>query len=59
MMSLQNDWDQYCDMAEFAINSAVQESTKMSPFELNYGYPPRTPTSLGVSAVPTAALAIR
>ena len=50
----QNDWDQHLDMAEFAVNSAVQESTQMSPFELNYGYPPRTPTSLGVSAVPAA-----
>ena len=47
----QNNWDQDLDMAEFAVDSAVQESTKMSPFELSYGYPPRTPTSLDVSSV--------
>ena len=41
-------------MAKFAVNSAVQESTQKSPFELNYGFLPRTPTSFGVSAVPAA-----
>ena len=50
----QNDWDQHLDMAEFAVNSAEHESTHKSPFELNYGFLPRTPTSLGVSAIPTA-----
>lgn len=33
----QTDWDEHLDMAEFAINSAHQESTGHSPFELNYG----------------------
>ena len=49
-----NEWDHHLDMAEFVVNSAEHESTHKSPFELNYGFLPRTPTSLGVSAVPTA-----
>ena len=50
----QKDWDQHLDMAEFAVNSAVQGSTKMSPFELVYSYPPRTPTSVVWSHLETA-----
>ena len=46
----QDDWDQHLDMAEFAVNSAVQETTKMSPLELKNGYSSFTPKSLGVSA---------
>ncbi len=33
----QTDWDQHLAMAELAINSKPQSSTKFSPFYLNYG----------------------
>jgi hypothetical protein len=44
----QNDWDQHLAMLEFAYNSADQESTKYSPFYLNYGQHPLTPLSMSV-----------
>ena len=41
--SRHNDWDQFLDSAEFAYNSAPQESTKKSPFELWCGDVPPEP----------------
>jgi len=38
----QDDWAELLPLAEHAYNSAVSESTKMSPFEANYGFNPRT-----------------
>jgi hypothetical protein len=35
---VQNDWDEYLAAAEYAVNSAVSESTKASPFSLNYSH---------------------
>ena len=40
---LQNDWDDRLAVAEFAMNSAVNASTKATPFMLNYGQQPDTP----------------
>ena len=38
----QDDWDEHFTAAEFAINSAYQQSIKTSPFMLNYGQNPLT-----------------
>ena len=38
----QDDWAELLPLAEHAYNSAVSESTKVSPFEANYGFSPRT-----------------
>jgi hypothetical protein len=38
-----DDWDEHLPMAEFAINSAVNCSTSMTPFFLNYGENPPIP----------------
>ena len=40
---LQNDWDERLAVAEFAMNSAVNASTRATPFMLNYGQQPDTP----------------
>jgi len=40
------NWVELLPMAELAINSAVHESTKYSPFYLNYGRHPRHPSEL-------------
>jgi RNase H-like domain found in reverse transcriptase/Reverse transcriptase (RNA-dependent DNA polymerase)/Integrase zinc binding domain/Integrase core domain len=43
------DWDLYIHFCEFAINNSYNESTKSTPFYLNYGRNPRlplTPTNL-------------
>jgi len=37
----QKDWEKWLCMAEFAVNNAMNESTKMSPFFANYGFHPR------------------
>jgi hypothetical protein len=42
----QNDWDLYLTPSEFAYNNAVQQSTQLSPFELNYGQHPLLPTTV-------------
>jgi len=39
----QSDWNQYLSLAEFAYNSAWQESVKASPFQLTYGKQPKAP----------------
>lgn len=38
----QDDWAELLPLAEYAYNSSVSASTKMSPFYANYGYEPRT-----------------
>lgn len=38
----QLDWYEKLPIAEFAINSAVSSTTGFAPFELNYGYIPRS-----------------
>ncbi|KAJ9519372.1 hypothetical protein QJQ45_023170 [Haematococcus lacustris] len=37
----QRDWADHLPLVEFAINDARQESTRFTPFYLNYGYHPR------------------
>ena len=52
---VQDDWDELLDCAEFAVNNAWQESIKNTPFFLNFGQHPRTPTGRSaVSQVPAA-----
>lgn len=41
-------WVQHLDLVEYAINSAVQESTRETPFYLNYGQQPHSPVALMV-----------
>ena len=38
-----DNWDRLLPLVEFAINSAKQESTGFSPFQLNYGRNPSSP----------------
>ena len=38
----QDDWAELLPLAEHTYNSAVSESTKVSPFEANYGFSPCT-----------------
>ena len=40
-----DDWDAHLTAAEFAYNSATQASTGFSPFFLNYGHHPPTPSA--------------
>ena len=42
----QTDWDEKLVAAEFAYNSATNASTKASPFMLNYGQQPSTPSNM-------------
>jgi transposase InsO family protein len=51
---LQDDWDQYLPLAEFAINDAWQESVQATPFFLNYGRHPTKPVAVDL---PTASAA--
>jgi hypothetical protein len=39
----QYEWDTFLPMAEFAMNNAPSETTKFTPFLLNYGVHPRHP----------------
>ena len=51
----QSDWDTLLPMAEFAYNSAWQESVKASPFELTFGRQPKAPVGrIPISLVPGA-----
>ena len=38
----QRDWSDKCPMVEFTINSSINATTGYAPFELNYGYMPRS-----------------
>ena len=51
----QDDWDSLLPMAEFAINSAVNESTKFTPFQLIYGVQPKMPIKMGITMSTTPA----
>ena len=43
-------------LLEFAYNDRKHSSTRISPFELNYGFRPANPTTVGVpQKVPSAA----
>ena len=42
----QTDWDEHLSLAEFAVNNAIQASTRFTPFMLNSGQHPRTPTTI-------------
>jgi hypothetical protein len=46
-----DDWDEMLPLAEFAYNSSVHRSTKMTPFRLDLGWDPEIP----LSALATAA----
>ena len=48
--SFQDDWDTHLTAVEFAHNDAVHTSTGFSPFYLNYGHHPRTPTAIAADA---------
>ena len=39
-------WDLVLPIAEFAYNSYINRSIRMSPFEVVYGYQPRQPIDL-------------
>jgi hypothetical protein len=51
-----DDWDEHLDAVEFAVNNAWQESIRTTPFFLNYGLRPHTPSEVELpSRVPAAA----
>ena len=52
----QNDWDEWLSALEFAYNNAKQASTKFTPFELDLGRHPNTPTSLTNNKTQVAAV---
>jgi len=45
----QLDWPKHLPMVEFALNSSVSQSTGFAPFELTYGYIPKTIQTIGES----------
>jgi transposase InsO family protein len=49
-----SDWDQHLAMAELAYNTAVQESTGYTPFQLSYGMDARLPMDHAVSEAKAA-----
>jgi len=54
---LQDDWDDYLDLAEFAINDSVQTSTGYSPFYMAFGQNPVGVIDLSVGAsVPASVI---
>ena len=38
----QDDWASLLPLAEYAYNTSTSEYSKLSPFEINYGFIPRT-----------------
>jgi hypothetical protein len=53
-----NDWDTLMSRAEFAHNTAVNETIRAAPFKLTYGYNPRTPVGEVVKVVHPASAAL-
>ena len=53
----QDTWDEYLPAAEFAYNNSKQASTGFTPFELDTGRHPNTPTSWAATTVKVAATA--
>jgi hypothetical protein len=47
----QNDWDEYLDLAEFAVNDSVNPSTGYTPFYLAFGQNPSSPLDVAVGDV--------
>jgi transposase InsO family protein len=47
----QDDWDEYLDLAEFAINDSVNPSTGYTPFFMAYGQNPHTALDLFTKAM--------
>ena len=45
----QDDWASLLPLAEYAYNTSISESSKATPFEINYGFTPRTNWSGAVS----------
>ena len=41
-----NEWDELLPHAEFTFNRALSKATHLSPFQVVYGYNPRTPLDL-------------
>jgi hypothetical protein len=51
----EHDWDNHLSLIEFAINNAVADSTKTTPFLMNYLRAPRLPIDIDVpQSVPAA-----
>jgi hypothetical protein len=38
---MQDDWEEWLDLAEFAINNSVHEAHGMTPFFIEDGYDPK------------------
>jgi len=38
---MQDDWEEWLDLAEFAINNSVHETHGMTPFFIENGYDPK------------------
>ncbi|KAG3009959.1 hypothetical protein PC121_g10351 [Phytophthora cactorum] len=58
---MQDDWDVPLANAKFAVNSTVNSSTKLAPFEVDLGYIPRNPLQLAadqLSKVPRSRQAV-
>ena len=51
----QDDWDDYLDLAEYAINDSVNPSTGYTPFYLAYGQHPAAPLDLAIPVLVPAA----
>ncbi|KAK9753373.1 RNase H-like domain found in reverse transcriptase [Popillia japonica] len=55
----QKDWDECLPHVIFAYNTATQESTKYSPFELVYGREAVLPTQAELAVIPTTEYALK
>lgn len=56
----QDDWDDYLDLAEFAVNDSINPATGYTPFYLSFGRHPASPLDLmlGDAQVPSAQTAV-
>jgi hypothetical protein len=57
VQSDQRDWSAKIPMVEFALNSAISNSSGFAPFELNYGYMPSM--NPGVEPEPSTVLGVK